>query len=105
MVAVGGNDRIAQLDGRLHAHHHGFLADVEVAETADQPHAIELAGPLLEAADQQHVAIERFQLLGVGRRGLRCGRLSFLRLRGRLRHDSPSLVAGLIASRIAMWLI
>ena len=34
-----------------------FLADIEVAEAADQPHAIHLAGLLLEAPDQQHVAI------------------------------------------------
>ena len=51
-------------DRRLHADDDGFLADVEVAEAADQAHAVELAGPLLEAADQQHVAIEGFELLG-----------------------------------------
>ena len=45
------------LDGHLHADHHGFLADVEVAEPADQSHAVKLARTLLEAADQQHVAV------------------------------------------------
>ena len=42
----------------LHADHDRFLADIEMAEAADQPHAVELARLLLEAADQQHVAIE-----------------------------------------------
>ena len=42
---------------RLHADGDGFLADVEVAEAADQAHAVELAGPLLEAANQQHRAV------------------------------------------------
>ena len=52
------------MDGRLHADDDGFLADIEMAEAADQAHAVELAGSLLEAADQQHVAIEGFELLG-----------------------------------------
>ena len=50
----------------LHADDDGLLADIEVAEAADQPHAVELAGLLLEAADQQHVAIGLQQLLPVG---------------------------------------
>ena len=54
----------AGLDGRLHADHDRFLADIEMAEAADQAHAVELAGPLLEAADQQHVAVEGFELVG-----------------------------------------
>ena len=41
----------------LHADHDGFLADIEMAEAADQAHAVHLAGLLLEAADQQHVPI------------------------------------------------
>ena len=41
----------------LHADDDGFLADIEVAEAADQAHAVELPGLLLEAADQQHVAV------------------------------------------------
>jgi hypothetical protein len=44
----------------LHADHDRFLADIEVAEAADQPHAVELARLLLEAADQQHVAVGFF---------------------------------------------
>ena len=56
---------------RLHADDDGFLADIEMAEAADQTHAVELAGLLLEAADQQHVGVE----LLAARRGLdaRCG--------------------------------
>ena len=64
VVAVGGDDRVLVDDRRLHADDDGFLADIEVAEAADQAHAVELACPLLEAADQQHVAIEGFQLVG-----------------------------------------
>ena len=45
------------LDRHLHADDHGLLADVEVAEAADEAHAVELAGLLLEAADEQHVAV------------------------------------------------
>ncbi len=47
----------------MHADDDGFLADIEVAKTADQPHAVHLAGLLFEAADQQHVAIELQHLL------------------------------------------
>jgi hypothetical protein len=41
----------------LHADDDGFLPDIEVAEPADEAHAVKLAGLLLEAADQQHLAI------------------------------------------------
>ena len=41
----------------LHADDDGFLADIEVAEAADQPHAVHLAGLLLEAADGEHAPI------------------------------------------------
>ena len=58
VIAIGGDDLVAWLERRLHAHHHGFLADIEVAEAADQAHAVELPRLLLEAADQQHVRIE-----------------------------------------------
>ena len=57
VVAIGCNDLIALVDRHLHADHHGLLADVEVAEAADQAHAVELAGLLLEAADEQHLAV------------------------------------------------
>jgi hypothetical protein len=37
VVAVPGDDRIALFERHLHADHHRLLADVEVAEAADQP--------------------------------------------------------------------
>ena len=57
VVAIGCNDLVALLDRHLHAHHHGLLADVEVAEAADEAHAVELRRLLLEAADEQHPAV------------------------------------------------
>ncbi len=59
VIAIAGDDLVARLDRHLHADHHRLLADIEVAEAADQPHAVQLAGLLLEAADQQHVAVGR----------------------------------------------
>ncbi len=50
-----------------------LLADIEVAEAADQPHAIELAGLFLEAADEKHLAIGD-QVFFTGE-GLGAGRL------------------------------
>ena len=41
--------------GHLHADDDGFLSDIEVAETADQAHAIHLAGLFLETPDQKHL--------------------------------------------------
>ena len=58
VIAIGGDDRVALLERRLHADDHRFLADIEVAEAADQPHAVHLAGALLEAPNQQHVAVK-----------------------------------------------
>ncbi len=57
VVAIAGDDLVTFLHRHLHAHHHGLLADIEVAEAADEAHAVELAGLLFEAADQEHVAI------------------------------------------------
>ena len=59
VVAVGGDDLVALLERHLHADDDGLLADVEVAEAADEAHAVELAGLLLEAADQQHLRDRR----------------------------------------------
>ena len=65
MVAIGGDDLVALLQRHLHADDHRFLADIKVAEAADEAHAVELAGLLLEAADQQHAAIGgEFLILG-----------------------------------------
>ena len=63
MVAVSGNDLISRLDRHLHADDDRLLADIEMAEAPDQPHAIELAGLFLESADEQHVAIGEKLLL------------------------------------------
>ena len=71
VVAVAGDDRVAGLQRHLHADHHGLLADIEVAEAADQPHAVHLPGLLLEAADGQHGAIggKLLVLAEIGHRG------------------------------------
>ena len=66
MIAIGGDDLVFGLERRLHADHHGFLADIEVAEAADQTHAVKLPRLLLEAADLQHVAVEFLQTFESG---------------------------------------
>ena len=59
MVAVTGDDAVAaDFHGRLEPDGDGFLADVEVAEAADQAEAIKLPRPLLETADEQHLLVE-----------------------------------------------
>ncbi len=55
MVAIGGDDLVVEADIGLHAHHHRFLADIEMTEAANQSHPVQLSCPLLETADQQHV--------------------------------------------------
>ncbi len=81
MVAIACNDLIALDQRHLHARDDRFLADVEMAEAADEAHAVELAGLFLETADQQHVAIG--------------GKFLFLRkgdgLRRRDRQDRPGV--------------
>jgi hypothetical protein len=71
MIAVSRYDLIARLERHLHADDDGFLTDVQVAETADRAHAVELTSLLLEPANQQHVA-QCGQLLFAGkfRRGV-----------------------------------
>ena len=60
MVAVAGDDAVlADRHRGLQADRDRFLADVEVAEAADQPEAVKLPGALLEAADEQHLLVER----------------------------------------------
>ena len=41
----------------LHADDDSFLADIEVTETADEAHAIELAGFFFETTDEEHLAV------------------------------------------------
>ena len=82
VVAIAGDDAVlADRHRRLQPDRDRFLADVEVAEAADQPEPVELPRPLLEAADEQHLAVEleklvlaRLVALGL-RRALRCRRL------------------------------
>src|SRR6185312_11788275 len=54
VVAIAGDDLVAAFERHLHTDDDRFLADVEVAEAADQTHAVELARLLLEAADGEH---------------------------------------------------
>ena len=68
VVAIAGDDLVAVLHRHLQADDDRFLADIEMAEAADQAHAVELPGLLLEAADQQHLAIGA-ELLLLGERG------------------------------------
>ena len=49
VVAVAGDDLVAGFERHLHADDDRLLADIEVAEAADQPHAVELPGLFLEA--------------------------------------------------------
>ena len=85
VVAVRGDHLIAWLQGKLHADHHRLLADIQMAEPADQAHAVELAGLLLEAADLQHIVIGFQQQVLVGGRVTRLAPLG-----GRLCHgDLP----------------
>ena len=70
MVAVGGDHLIPRLQAHLHANHDRFLADIKMTETANQTHAVKLAGLFFEPADQQHVAIGALQFIARYRRGL-----------------------------------
>jgi hypothetical protein len=65
VVAIGSDDLVALFQRHLHADDHRFLADIKVAEPAHEAHAVELAGFLLETADEQHVPIG-FHLLFSG---------------------------------------
>src|SRR5258706_8316112 len=67
VIAIGGYDLVLRPDIRLHADDDGFLADIEVTETTDQSHAVELSRLLFEAADQQHVRIEFLEALWIER--------------------------------------
>src|SRR5260370_35387085 len=63
VIWIRGDDRVAGLEGRLHADGDRFLADVEMAKAADQAHAVHLPGALFETPDQQHVPIKMQQFL------------------------------------------
>ena len=57
VVTIAGDNLVTFFGHHLHAHHNSLLADVEMAETANQAHAIHLAGLFLETPDEQHFAI------------------------------------------------
>ena len=85
------------VERHLHADDDGLLADIEMAEAADQAHAVELARLLLEAADQQHVAIGPQQLVPIDRRVLASGRVPPSRTRSRTGRRARGLLAGSIS--------
>jgi hypothetical protein len=69
VVAIGGDHRIAGPERVLDADRDRLLADIEMAEAADQAHAVQLTRLLLETPDQEHVAvIGQQQLALVARR-------------------------------------
>ena len=57
MIPVRCNDLIVILQRRLDPDHDGFLANIEMAKSADLAHAVELTGLFFETADHHHVAI------------------------------------------------
>lgn len=57
MVAIAGDDLVALFQRQLHPDDDGFLTDIEVTETTDESHAVELAGLFLETPDQQHFPV------------------------------------------------
>ena len=57
VVAIAGDDLIAILKRHLHADDDRFLTDVEMTETADEAHAVHLAGFFLEPPNQQHLLV------------------------------------------------
>lgn len=54
VFAVRRHDRVVVREGLVDADGHGFLADVEVHETADAGRAVQLHAAFLEPADAQH---------------------------------------------------
>ncbi len=56
VIAIAGDNLVALLKGHLHPDNDRFLANIEMAETADRAHAVKLARLFLEATDQHHVA-------------------------------------------------
>src|SRR3546814_10261564 len=54
VVAIAGDDAVlVRIERRLEADRHRFLADVEMAEAADEAEPVKLPGALLEAADER----------------------------------------------------
>ena len=57
VVAIRGHRASPGCASDMHADDHCLLADIEMAEAADQPHPVHLPRLLLEAADGQHVTV------------------------------------------------
>ncbi len=57
VVAVGCDPLVAFLCCGLKTDNNGFLTNVEVAEAANQAHAIKLAGLFFETTDKEHVLV------------------------------------------------
>jgi len=68
VIAIAGDHLVAVGHGQLHADDDRFLADIEMAESPDQPHAVHLSGFFLETPDQQHLpeCLELFLLAEIG---------------------------------------
>ncbi len=64
MIAVGRDALVAFFGGSLKADNDRFLADIKMAEPANQTHSIKLARFFLKAPDQQHIFVIRLQLIG-----------------------------------------
>ena len=57
VVTVGRDDAVRRTDGLHHAGEDRFLADIEMAESAEFLLDVQVTAALLEAAHQQHVAV------------------------------------------------
>lgn len=69
MVAVGGDDAVFSGDAGLHTDGDGFLAVVEVAESADEFGLVEGVGGDLHSAHEGHLTEEGKELGGGGGNG------------------------------------
>lgn len=102
VVAVSSDDAILLCDRGLHAHGHGFLAVVEVAEPADQLSLVERVRCNLHAPHRRHVAEEGEELLRVGVYGAR-RRLALVRGEGNggLDSEGSAVIGGSGGDRTA----
>ena len=63
MIAISGDQLITIFHRHPDAGDDRFLTNVQMAEPADETHAIELAGLFLEPANKQHVMVDLELLL------------------------------------------
>ena len=67
VIAISGDHAVlVAVERGLEADRNRFLADVQVAEAADQAEPVELAGAFLEPANEQHLLVEVEQLFLAG---------------------------------------